>query len=170
MTDVNTTAKVLNLTPRRVQMLAAIPGCPAKIGPGDYDLRKLTLWYMRYLASELERRGSRAGPEAPEMQAARLTLLSAQVEAIEIQNAVVRGALLELDDVQVRWTRRVSNCKARLRSIPNGLGPVLTNKNLAFVTTRIAAAIEQALEELDDDPPADTDVPPYRVLRRRPRQ
>jgi phage terminase Nu1 subunit (DNA packaging protein) len=166
MTDVNTTAKVLNLTPRRVQALANIPGCPAKIGPGDYDLPKLTLWYMRYLAAELERRGSSAGPEAPEMQAARLTLLSAQVERIEMENAVVRGELLEKDVVSARLLRQLSNCNARLRSIPNGLGPVLTNKNLATCTARVAAAIDAALEELDDDPPADTDVPPYRVSRR----
>jgi phage terminase Nu1 subunit (DNA packaging protein) len=149
MADVNTVAKVLNLTPRRVQALANEPGCPAKIGPGEYDLPKFTLWYLRYLQMELERRGSINGPESPEMRAARLSLVHEQFVSIQMENRVARGELVEMADVRDVVVRKLSNLKHRMRAIPNGLGPTLVNKSQAYCVDRIRIAVDLALAELD---------------------
>jgi phage terminase Nu1 subunit (DNA packaging protein) len=149
--DVETITKVLNIGRRYFYTLKALPGTPPDVSRGRYDASRWVLWYIRYLAAELERRGDWGAPESGTMQAARLTLISAQVERIEMENAVQRGELLEYDAVREDMIRKVVNCKMRLRAIPSGLGPQLVNKPGAYCTTRLAEAIDQALTELDGE-------------------
>jgi hypothetical protein len=78
-------------------------------------------------------------------------LLSAQVESIQMENRVVAGTLLEADKVEIGMTRKLTNAKMRLRSIPSSLGPQLVNRPEAYCTERLAVAIDQALTEFDGD-------------------
>jgi phage terminase Nu1 subunit (DNA packaging protein) len=151
MTNVHIVAKALNLTVTRVQQLANEPGCPAKLGRGEYDLARFVVWYLRFLQSELDRRGSGCGPEAPEMHAARLRLISAQVDRIEMENAFANGDVVEVAAVRDEMIRRVMNCRQRLRAIPTRLGLELLHKGEAYCKNRLAAAIDEALHELDGD-------------------
>jgi phage terminase Nu1 subunit (DNA packaging protein) len=148
--DVGKLATLLNISTRYVYKLAAIPGFPERLAPGRFDAAKSALWYLRHLQMELERRGSMTGPESAEMKAARLGLLRAQVDKISMENRVVSGELLELDVVREALTRRLINCKHRLRAIPSALGVQLTNKaDPGYIVGRLTEAVNEALAELD---------------------
>jgi phage terminase Nu1 subunit (DNA packaging protein) len=145
--DVETMAKLINVTPRFVQELANEPGFPAKLGPGRYDASATTIWYMRRLQAELYRRGD--VPEPAELRAARLRLLRAQADRVNLYNDIQSGKLLHKVDVSNALTRRLINCRDRLRGIGAGLGPQLTNKSREYIEERLRVAVEQALTELD---------------------
>jgi phage terminase Nu1 subunit (DNA packaging protein) len=150
--DVETITKLLNIGRRYFYDLKLLSGTPRDISRGRYDASGWALWYMRYLSAELERRAAPGCPESGAMRAARLSLISGQVQRIEMENSARRGDLLEKDAVRDEMVRKLSNCKARLRSIPHGLAPQLTHKSAEYCTSRLADAIDQALTELDGDP------------------
>jgi phage terminase Nu1 subunit (DNA packaging protein) len=149
--DIETICKLLNIGRRYFYDLKLLSGTPPDISRGRYDASRWALWYMRYLSAEVERRGAFHGAEPAELRAARLALLSAQVESIQMENRVVAGTLLEADKVEIGMTRKLTNAKMRLRSIPSSLGPHLVNRPEAYCTERLAVSIDQALTELDGD-------------------
>jgi phage terminase Nu1 subunit (DNA packaging protein) len=149
--NIETITKLLNIGRRHFYGLKLLAGTPPDVSRGRYNASTWVLWYVRFLSAELERRGSPGGPESGAMQAERLKLISAQVQRIEMENAVARGDLLELDEVRDAMTRKLINCKSRLRAIPSGLGPTLVNTSGAECAKRLAVAIDQALTELDGD-------------------
>jgi phage terminase Nu1 subunit (DNA packaging protein) len=150
MSSVDQVARVLNVSPRRVQQLEKEPGFPPKLGRNDYDVSKIAVWFIGYLSRELERRG--APMETGALRAARLRLLREQANRIETENAVQRGELVEIDALRLLWSKRVWNCKQRMLGIPSGVGPTLTNKaDPAHIAHRLRFAIEAALSELDGD-------------------
>jgi phage terminase Nu1 subunit (DNA packaging protein) len=149
--DIETICKLLNIGRRYFYDLKLLAGTPPDISRGRYDASRWALWYMRYLSAEVERRGAFHGAEPAELRAMRLALLSAQVESIQMENRVVAGTLLEADKVEFGMTRKLTNAKMRLRSIPSSLGPQLVNRPEAYCTERLAVAIEEALTELDGD-------------------
>jgi phage terminase Nu1 subunit (DNA packaging protein) len=147
--DISTVARVLNVTPQRVGQLAREAGFPPKIGRNEYDLQKITLWYIRHLQAELKRRGPAATAEGASMQAEKLGLTAAQRVKAETENRVRRGELLERDAVRDVLTQRLANCRQRLRAIPTTLGPQLTNKSdPAYIVDRMKNDIDLALTEL----------------------
>ena len=148
---IETICRILNIGRRYFYELKRLPGTPPDVSKGRYNASSWVMWYVRYLGAELERRGSPGGPESGAMQAARLNLISGQVQRIEMENAVAAGTLLEADTVEISTVRKLANCKARLRSIPSSLGPQLVNRPGADCTNRLAVAIDQALAELDGD-------------------
>jgi phage terminase Nu1 subunit (DNA packaging protein) len=146
--DVGTVARVINVTPRHVQWLTTQPGFPARYPDGSYDLPNFTLAYMRSLQSELARRGD--SPEPAELRRARLSLLRAQAARVVMANRVTSGELREIVDVTNAESRRILNCRERLRAIPSSTGITLTNKaDPAYIVGRLQEAIELALAELD---------------------
>lgn len=151
--DVGTVARVLNVTPQRVSQLAKESGFPPKIARGEYDLQKITLWYIRHLQAELKRRGPTGTVDSASMSAEKLNLVRAQAEKVTTENRVRRGELLELDAVRLIWTQRVTNTQKRLRAIPSSTGPQLTNKSdPAYIVDRLKCDIDQALNELAGGP------------------
>jgi phage terminase Nu1 subunit (DNA packaging protein) len=148
--DVNTVARVLNVTPRAVQQWGDKLGFPPKLAHGLYDLQKTTLWYIRDMQLELSRRGGEHEPRA--LRAARLRLLKEQANRIETENMVQRGELVEYEAVRDGFVKKLVNCRQRLRGIPSAVGPTLTNKSdPAYIVDRVRVAIEAALSELDGD-------------------
>jgi phage terminase Nu1 subunit (DNA packaging protein) len=151
--DADTLAQMLNISVRYVYKLAAMRGFPKQVSKGRFNAARCLLWYMRFLQAEIERRGAAGGgPDTAAMQAARLKLVSEQVKKVEMENDVVHGFLVPMNEVAAKWQKRLWNTRQKLRGIPNYLGPQLTSKaDPAYVISRIAGAIEDALHELDDD-------------------
>ena len=151
MTGVNATvvARVLNLSVSRVHGLQAEPGWPPKIGPGEFDLNKFTLHYVRYLQAELTRRGPSGGVETAAILAERLRFLKTQSEKGERDNAFERGELLRADQVQSVWARQILNCRSRLLAMPTKLAVSLVNQSeAALIAEVIKREVYQALTEL----------------------
>jgi hypothetical protein len=149
--DVETLCKILNIGRRYFYDLKLLAGTPPDISRGRYDASRWALWYMRYLSAEVERRGAFHGAEPAELRAARLALLSAQVESIQMENRVVDGTSLEAHKVENLITRKLANFKMRSRAIASSLGPQLVNRPEAYCTERLAVAIGEAVAELDGD-------------------
>jgi phage terminase Nu1 subunit (DNA packaging protein) len=149
MTTATTVARVCNLSVSRVHALQAEPGWPPKIGPGEFDLNKFTLHYVRYLQAELTRRGPSGGVETAAILAERLRLLKTQTEKGERDNAVERGEYLNAADVQSVWTRRILNCRSRLLAMPTKLAVTLVNQSeAAIIAELIKREVYQALTDL----------------------
>jgi len=147
--DVGTVSRVLNVSVQRVGQLARESGFPEKIGRNEYDLNKITLWYIRHLQAELKRRGPAGTADGASMTAEKLKLVAAQAEKVQTENRVRRGELLELEAVRDGVTKMLANCRQRLRAIPSTEGPQLTNKSdPAYIVDRLKIAIDQALIEL----------------------
>jgi phage terminase Nu1 subunit (DNA packaging protein) len=145
--DVETVSRVCNITPRRVQYYSNQPGFPARYPDGSYDLPGFSLAYIRSMQTELARRGD--SPEPAELRAARLHLLRAQAEKVRLYNDIRSGKLVPVVDVSNALTRRLINCRDRLRSIPSSIGVQLTNKSEAYIVERLQEAFKLALAELD---------------------
>jgi terminase small subunit / prophage DNA-packing protein len=158
--DVATVARVINLSISRCHALAKEPGFPEKLSPGEWDLQKVTLWYIRYLQTQARHRGPGGGPETAAVATERLRVLKGQAEKIELGNAVQRGDYISTDSVRIVWSRRVANTQKRLLGIPAKLGPQLINRTEpSYIADRMKQEIHAALNELASGG-ADLDEPP----------
>jgi phage terminase Nu1 subunit (DNA packaging protein) len=147
--SVHRVAEIFGVSVRRINQLGQA-GMPRE-GHGQYDLSKCCVWYIRHLQKALEL----TGPDhSADIRAGQLRLLKARSEKLQIGNAVACGELVEGDFVQAAWTRRLMNCKMRLRAIPSSLGPQLTNKSdPTYIVERLGLLIDEALTELTDGSP-----------------
>lgn len=82
-------------------------------------------------------------------------LAAAQAEKVEMDNAVRRGQLADMNDVVRTWTDHIAAARAKLLSLPTKLSPQITNvADAAIIAAAIRSGIYEALAELavDDDP------------------
>jgi phage terminase Nu1 subunit (DNA packaging protein) len=144
-----TVARVLNLSVSRVHALAKEPGFPPKIGPGQFDLQKATLWYIRFLQAELTRRGPSGGVETKGILAQRLRLLTAQSTKAEAENTIQRGEYLNANVVRNTWVKKLTMTRTRLLLIPSKVSPLLINRSEpGLIAEIIKREIYQALTAL----------------------
>lgn len=125
MANVDQVARALNVTPRRVQQLVK-EGMP-RDGRGEYDIGPCMAWYIRYLQSALERRGTETGDGIISLAAERARLAKAQADKTEMENAVRRGLLVDLAATESAWGQCISNARAKLLGLGAKLGPRLVN-------------------------------------------
>lgn len=89
--------------------------------------------------------------EQDALDAAKTRLASAQADKHEMENAVRRGELADVNDVARAWGELVMACRAKLLSLPMKLAPQLTNvADPAILASRLRADVEIALGELAD--------------------
>ena len=159
--DAATIARVLNLNVSSIHRLAKEAGFPAKLAPGEFDLNKVTLWYIRYIQAELRRRGPGSGPATAGLASERLRVLKGQAEKIELGNAVQRGEYLKASAVEMIWTRGLAICRARMLAMPSKLAPLLANKQAGFIAEEMKIEIYRALTELaSGEVPGDAESSP----------
>lgn len=111
---------------------------------GTYDGPVLVEWLV----------GLRAGGSDHADQRQRLA--AAQAEKVETENAIRRGELAVISEVQTGWAEHIAAARAKLLSMPTKLGPQLTNvADPNVIGTRIRVEINAALGELAEwEPPA----------------
>lgn len=79
----------------------------------------------------------------------RQRLAAAQSEKVENDNAIRRGHLADMAEVEKRWNDYVSNSRAKLLGVPSKLGSRLVNIGDAnIITAAIRAEVYAALVEL----------------------
>lgn len=87
--------------------------------------------------------------EQDALDAAKTRLATAQADKHEMENAVRRGELADVNNVGKVWADLVMSCRAKLLSLAMKLGPQLTNvADTALVASRIRDEVEIALDEL----------------------
>ncbi len=84
-------------------------------------------------------------------------LAAAQAEKVETENAVRRGELAVMSDVQRVWADHISAARAKLLAIPVKLAPQLTGIHEPnVIAAAIRADVTAALAELAEYEPAET--------------
>lgn len=138
-------AKLLDLTPRRVQHLAN-EGIIPRAEKGRYELVPAVRGYIRYLRDRAI--GADALPDES-ARACRARLLKAQAEAQEMENEKNRGDLLSVAVIERAWTEMASVFKSRILSIPGKAAPqVVSCNSIAEVKAVLEQMIFEALDEL----------------------
>ena len=133
-------AEWLGVTERRVRQLRD-EGVIAETRPGLYALRPTVSRYITYL-----RKGS------SDLNEERAKLTKAKREATEMENARLRGELLEAGEIEKGLRTMNLNIRSRFLSIPAKLAPALVaaSGDQAVMYDLLKRAICETLEELTD--------------------
>jgi len=130
----------LGLTERRVRQLRD-EGVITETRPGLYALRPTVRRYIEYL-----RKGSSSLVEE------RTALTKAKREAVEMENAVRQGLLLEASDIEKGIKTSNLNIRSRFLALPAKLSPSLAAKggDQTAIFDELQGAIHEVLAELSD--------------------
>jgi phage terminase Nu1 subunit (DNA packaging protein) len=83
---------------------------------------------------------------------ARRRKLTAEAALSELELAKKSGELVAVADVEVTWSRLVSNFRTRMLAMPSKLaGPLVGIAGPAVINSRLQDAIHEALAELSDE-------------------
>ena len=137
---VNVIAKLLDLTPRRVQHLAN-EGVIPRAEKGRYELVSAVRGYIRYLR---DRAMGRDGEQSSDIASERTRLTREQADRAAMENAKARGELIPAPLVLKSIERVFTAFKARIEAVPRKAVP-----RLKGVTGD--AARETILRELNRD-------------------
>ena len=148
-----TVAKILNLSERRVQQLVKEDVLPKPI-KGRYDLIACVRAYIKYLQERAF--GKSAAPQDTHLERARL--LKAQADKTELEVETLRGTLIPVEMAESEWLAMVTNCRARLLSIPTKSAFQIASLSDAHEIEKfLKRTLYEALAELaDTDYDADT--------------
>lgn len=138
--DVNTIAKVLNVTPRRIQQLAK-EGLPT-LGRGRYPLVPCVHWYVKYWQDRAESRVASGSGADLERARAKKTIAEASLAELELEAA--HGRMIPLDTHE----RRVEVIAARLASRIKGLGRYIADVQRATAAVEAAAVLDRIADDL----------------------
>ena len=131
-------AALLSVAPRTLRDWHDAPRNP----DGTYPGSALVAYYVAKLGG------------SGEFDNQRERLAAAQAEKVEMENAVCRGRLADLDAVERVWADFVANARARLLGMGSKLGPQLVNiADASIVATAIRTEARAALNELADYTP-----------------
>lgn len=182
--DVETVARALNLSPRRVQQLAA-EGLP-RIGKGEYDLGACMAWYIKYLQRIIEQRARDDGTSVSTLTSERIRGAREAADKAAIDNRRRRGELVEtefvgalLRDIAADISARLEGLPGRLANAIDGIDPTERRARFLAECREIRSGIAVHVAKLaehgaasagggGDVPPA-TAAPGRRMGKRQPR-
>ena len=143
--NVETVAKAMNVTPRRVQQLVK-EGMPKGAARGEYDLGACLIWYVRYLQAALERGAQgAAGVSAEE----RNRLSRAQAERAELELSARRGAVVDRGRMERAMAAVLVTVRESLLAIPDRLAASLVGStDEARVRQSIDLEVRNSLQSL----------------------
>jgi len=140
-----TMAKLLDLSPRRVQQLVK-DGVIPKMERGRYELVPVVRAYIHYLRE----RNIQAGVVS--LEEVRTRKIKAEAELAEIDLAHQRGETINVDAAAIVWGEVLSVAKGRLLSIPAKLAPIVAVEDApAICKALIEEQVFEVLDELADD-------------------
>lgn len=142
LTDV---AKELDLSTKVVGELVS-RGVLTKKDRGKYDLDEARTEYIRHLRKIA---AGRANSGELDLGEERARLAKEQADAKEMENAMLRGELVYIDDVAKQFGQQASAVKTRLLAIPSKAAPLVINCTKPVEAREIIEEmIEEALYEL----------------------
>jgi phage terminase Nu1 subunit (DNA packaging protein) len=145
LVDVETLARLFNLTERRVQQLAQ-EGVIPKAEKNQYLLLPAIQGYIRYLQGS---QSNRSSDTANSLMTEEIAIKRAKREHLEIKNALLREDLINASDVAFTWESTCSFIKTRILSVPNKLAPHFKKKySQKELVTLITDALKEELNSL----------------------
>lgn len=140
---VETIAKLLVLTERRVQQLAR-EGILPKAEHGRYELAPVVQAYIKYL------RDRAIGADTPgEDGDHKRRLMKARADIAEFEAQRLSGDLVPVDQVEKTWTDIVANFRQRMLSVATKAAPlVVVETSIDAACDIIEALIHEGLAEL----------------------
>lgn len=140
-------AKLFGVTDRYIQKLAK-EGVIPKAERGKYDLARCVQAYVKYLQD----RAFGKDPSVAGLTDARGRLVAAKAEREALELAVLKGQLVQIDDVIPAIEQEYTRCRQRLLSIPTKAAPQVAHMtNPGQVAEYLKQAISEALSELVSD-------------------
>lgn len=156
--SVDTIAKLLDMTPRRVQQLANEGIIPKPKDRGQYEIVPCVVGYIKHIKGMLN-------GEAGDLASEKTRLTRAQAEKTEIETARLKGELVSLAGAERGWSALVGAFRAKMLTLPPRASPVVVNKKEREVEQILTDMVYEALAELsnwkpDDDEDAETSLVP----------
>jgi hypothetical protein len=115
--------------------------CPGAMADGRYNV---TLWKL-WVANKGKKPAKRRLDDKVDLDKENTRLRN---EKLEIENAVRRGQLMDVDEVCKVITEMVSGFVKRVRGSKHTLAPQVTGVSVPEATKRIGREVEEALNEL----------------------
>lgn len=140
--SVETIARLLLLTERRVQQLAK-EGVIPKTGRGRYELVPAVQGYIRYLQERALGREDLGDPAQ--------RLKAAQADMAEIDLRKARGEVVEVTEVATAVRSEYAVVRTRLGSLPGRLAPKVDPARAMEIEPIIAELVDEVLLELSAD-------------------
>jgi len=139
-----TIAKLLMITPRRLQQLAKEGHVP-KAERGRYELVAAVQGYVRFLRDRAVAGDAGGGGEAQD----RVRLVRARADIAEFEARRLEGELVPVEEVGEAWSEMVARFRARMLALPSKAAPVAAAEERAEVVHDIIETfIHEALAEL----------------------
>ncbi len=126
-------AEMVGVTARTLRDWSAAP----RNDDGTYDGPALVAWRIEQLTQ-------------PELNDQRQRLAAAQAEKVEHENAVRRGELADMRQVERYWSGCIANARARLLKLPTDIAASVTHEHRAAVQEAARRAVHDALTELSN--------------------
>ena len=139
-----TIARLLDLTPRRVQQLSN-EGIIPKASRGRYELVPAVQGYVKYWR-ELSLRSDGSGDD---YNAHRTRLTKVKADMAEMEHDQMSNSLIPANDVRDAWDTMASNMRARLLGIPTKMAArVFAADDVNDAKKILKESINEALQEL----------------------
>lgn len=151
--SVDTIAKLLDLTPRRVQQLANEGIIPKPKDRGQYEIVPCVVGYIKHI------RGMLNG-EAGDLAAEKTRLTRAQADKTEIETARLKGSLVSLEDAERAWSALVGAFRAKMLTMAHRAAPAILNKTEREAERILTDMVYEALAELSGWKPDDDEEEP----------
>lgn len=154
--SVDTVAKLLDVTPRRVQQLANEGVIPKPKSRGQYEIIPCVVGFIRHL------RGMLNG-DAGDLNTEKTRLTRAQAEKTEIETAKLKGELVALAETERAWCALVGAFRAKMITLPPRAATAVMNKTEKEAEAILTKMVYESLAELsnwkpDDEETAETGI------------
>ena len=154
--SVDTIAKLLDMTPRRVQQLANEGIIPKPKDRGQYEIVPCVVGYIKHIKGMLN-------GEAGDLASEKTRLTRAQAEKTEIETARMKGELVSLADAERGWSALVGAFRAKMLTLPPRAATAVLNKAEKEAERILTNMVYEALAELsnwkpDDEEDAETSL------------
>lgn len=139
--SVDNIAKLLDLTPRRVQQLVKEKILPQPYDRGKYAVVPCVIAYIKYLRSLIDGEGG-------DYMVEKTRLTKAQATKTEIETNRLKGDLIAVSDAERGWSALLGAFRAKMITIPSRAA-LAVHKKTEYQTEKILTEmIYEALTEL----------------------
>jgi|GEM_PF-6513328 len=143
-------AKILEITPRRVQQLVK-KGVLHREVDGTLNAHDAIEAYYKWKIQETGYSPTKTG-DREEFKREHARLEKAKKEMAELRLGILNGTLVYADDVEAEIVKRILVFRSRMLVLPSKLSPrIASSKNLAEIQAMIQWEILHAIDTLDPE-------------------
>ncbi|MCL2344778.1 MAG: hypothetical protein FWC58_02845 [Desulfobulbus sp.] len=150
LVSVDAVARLMDMTPRRVQQLANEGVIPKPKSRGQYEIFACVIGYIRHLRGMLD-------GDAGDLLSEKMRLTRAQADKTEIEAARIKGELVSLADAERGWSALVGAFRAKMLTLPQRAAIAMPNKTEPEAERILTDMVYEALAELSGWKPDDDD-------------